>query len=356
MTAFFKVHDRAGNFAGSEDYFSCWASSLAFLLSSMTFCCIALGAMLGLVVVSAMAVETNASPIGTTNDVSSTSIPQKTLEYLFQALNHDNTRPGAIEALIKIGPAALEPLTNALKDISPFVRAAAAEVLGEIKDPRAVEPLIRAVLRDSYEYTRAAAAWALALMEDPRAIAPLITALSDAHPDVRTAAELALARMGPRSVDPLIKVLNRRGTAALRNSAVRALGGINDPNVVDPLLKALDEAALRDSAVIALGETQDPRAVEPLIKILKEKNGAGGSYVAAALIKIGSPSVEPLAKALNDNSVDVRRLAVIALGEIKDPKAIAPLTERLKDESPEVCQAAQEAINKIQKASPNSQH
>ena len=314
---------------------------------------LALAAMLGLAVVSAIAVETNFSRTVTTNDLSSGSTSQKALEYLFKALSDENTRPSATEALINIGPAAVEPLINALKNTSPFVRSAAAEALGGIKDPRAIEPLISAMLRDGYEYTRAEAAWALAAMEDPRVIEPLIEALSDPHQDVRAVAELALARMGPLSVEPLIKVLNKKGTAALRNSAVRALGGINDPRVVDPLIKALDDAAVRDSAAIALGEIKDPRAVEPLIKILKAKDHSGGSSVAAALIKMGAPSVEPLAQALNDNDQVVRRLAVIALGEIKDPKAIGALTERLKDESPEVRQAAQEAIEKIQKANPN---
>ena len=324
-----------------------------FWLSISTTQKSALAAMIGLAAASAIAVETNSSRNVTTNDLSSASTSQVALEYLFKALNYDNTRAAATEALIKIGPAAVEPLTNALRSVSPFVRSAAAEALGRIKDPRAIEPLIRALSRDSYEYTRAEAAWALASMEDPRVIGPLIDALSDQHPDVRAAAELALARLGPLSVEPLLQVLNKRGTAALRNSVVRALGGTNDPRVVEPLLRALDDAAVRDSAAIALGELKDPRAVEPLVRTLKDQNHSGGSSAAAALIKLGSPSVEPLAKALNDTDQDVRRLAVIALGEIKDPQAIEALTERLKDESPEVRQTAQEAIEKIQKANPN---
>jgi HEAT repeat protein len=309
-----------------------------------------LAVLLGLAAVSAIARETNFSRTATTNDLSSGSTSAKALEYLFKALNDDTTRPAAIEALVKIGPAAVEPLINALRNTSPFLRSAAAEALGGIKDPRAVEPLIRSVLSDSYEYARAEAAWALASMEDPRAVEPLIEALTDQHQDVRATAELALARLGPLSIEPLIKVLNKKGTAALRNSAVRALGGIKDSSVVEPLIRALDDAAVRDSAAIALGELKEPKAVEPLVRILKDRAHSSSSYVAAALIKIGSPSVEPLGKALNDNDQAVRRLAVIALGEIRDPKAIAALTERSKDESPEVRQAAQEAIEKIQKA------
>ena len=54
----------------------------------------------------------------------------------------------------------MEPLIAALKDGDSDVRKAAAEALGEIKDPRAVEPLI-AALKDEYSYVRQAAAEAL---------------------------------------------------------------------------------------------------------------------------------------------------------------------------------------------------
>jgi HEAT repeat protein len=72
-------------------------------------------------------------------------------------------RYAAAEALVKIGAPAMEPLIAALKDKDSKdsdVRQAAAEALGEIKDPRAVEPLI-AALKDEVSNVREAAAQAL---------------------------------------------------------------------------------------------------------------------------------------------------------------------------------------------------
>ncbi len=60
----------------------------------------------------------------------------------------------------------MEPLIQALKDVDSNVRKAAAEALGEIKDPRAVEPLIQA-LKDGYLIVRQLAAEALVSIGKP---------------------------------------------------------------------------------------------------------------------------------------------------------------------------------------------
>jgi len=74
------------------------------------------------------------------------------------------------------------------------VREAAADALGEIGDPRAVEPLI-AALGDPDGDVREAAAEALGTIGDPRAVGPLTAALKDPSGGVRQEAEKALARL-----------------------------------------------------------------------------------------------------------------------------------------------------------------
>lgn len=85
----------------------------------------------------------------------------------------------------------VERLINDLKDESWQIRWYAAQALGEIKNPRAVEPLAVA-LKDKNVYVRAMAAWALGEIKDRRAVKPLIDALSDQIKDVRKKAALAL--------------------------------------------------------------------------------------------------------------------------------------------------------------------
>ncbi len=76
----------------------------------------------------------------------------------------------------------------------PESREEAAEALGEIRDPKAVDPLIGA-LKDRDHEVREEAAEALGKIGDRRAAEPLNALLGDPDPKVRRAAESALARM-----------------------------------------------------------------------------------------------------------------------------------------------------------------
>ena len=84
----------------------------------------------------------------------------------------------------------------------------AADVLGEIGDRRAVQPLIRA-LDDEYVDVRWKAAKALGIIDEREPVLPLIRSLEDDNSWVRTGAAWALGNIGdPRAVEPLIRVLD----------------------------------------------------------------------------------------------------------------------------------------------------
>ena len=65
-----------------------------------------------------------------------------------------------LDALVKIGPPAVEPLIGLLKDENVFLRSFAAKSLGELGDKRAVQPLIE-MLKDEDEEVRQSATRAL---------------------------------------------------------------------------------------------------------------------------------------------------------------------------------------------------
>jgi hypothetical protein len=94
-----------------------------------------------------------------------------------------NVREEVINALVKIGKPAVEPLIVALNEEHSYVRWGAAKALGQIKDPRAIEPLF-AVLQTiplcpvGYEIdVRWCLIWALAELKDNRLVEPLIELL-----------------------------------------------------------------------------------------------------------------------------------------------------------------------------------
>ncbi len=143
------------------------------------------------------------------------------LPFLIKALGDSDNYPSgadnssspsseAYRALRKIGVPAVEPLISVLKnEPNGWARMNAAGLLGEIRDHRAVEPLI-AALKDKYWLVRQIAASSLGRIGDPRAIEPLIAALKDESWNVRcTAAQSLLSyKNDSRIIEPLTILLS----------------------------------------------------------------------------------------------------------------------------------------------------
>jgi len=93
----------------------------------------------------------------------------------------------------------LEGLVERLLDENEGVRWGAAEALGRLGDPRAVEPLID-TLWDDDARVRLKAAWALGMLGDPRALAPLQKLYrierEDARETIREAMDMIKEAMG----------------------------------------------------------------------------------------------------------------------------------------------------------------
>ena len=98
----------------------------------------------------------------------------------------------------------IDGLIKALKHSDTVVRMDAAIALGEIRNIRAVEPLIDA-LKDT-EIVRWEAVWALGEIGDKRAVGPLINLLKDSDTNVRWDAAESLRKIrDPRGLDALKK-------------------------------------------------------------------------------------------------------------------------------------------------------
>jgi len=245
----------------------------------------------------------------------------------------------AAKLLGEIGdPRAVDPLIDALQDEDWQVRAEAATALGKIGDAKAIGPLIVAL--GDYETpilpserVRQAAAKALVEFGEP-AVNPLIYAFVDKSGWVRSGAVEVLGEIGEPAIDPLIETLKSKEYGwGYRSNAAKALGEIGDLRAFDPLIDALQDeySGVRKEAATALGKIGDPRAVEPLIESLGDKDLGVRESAAQALGKIGDPrAVDPLIDALQDEYSGVRKEAIAALGEIGDPKAVDPLIEFLK--------------------------
>jgi hypothetical protein len=160
-------------------------------------------------------------------------------------------------------------------------------------------PLILA-LKDPHKHVRALAAEALGHLADPLAIEPLVKALDDREWDVREAAIFSLGRFrDPQAVDALLPLL-RDADREVRQATVHALELINDPRALTPLILALidSEDTVRQAATRALEmiEPSWPRtefahqAIPQLKAALKDKEYWVRQSAASALARIGEIS------------------------------------------------------------------
>lgn len=185
-------------------------------------------------------------------------------------------------------------LTKSVMPVAPF----AVQMLGELRDGRAVEPLIRS-LADPDSLVRFHAAISLRKLGNEIAVEPLICALND-----------------PKSF--------------VRFQAVGSLGSFGNPLVVEPLIHALadPDETVSDYAAMKLGKFSDSRAVEALIGVLADPAAYGRASAARSLGQLGDlRAVEPLIQVLTDPEARVVEDAAEALKQIGTPEALAAVAD-----------------------------
>ncbi len=277
---------------------------------------------------------------------------------------------------------------SAAYSMDALIREEAAIALREVRDERAIEPLIQALKDDKSGKVRHMIVVTLGAIGDKRAIKPLIQALWDKEPDVRHSAVRALCELGDATaVKPLFqklkeysaddinttKELQRKALQMIVNRdaiavelLIQCLGDhdyhqflrnhrshrfiiheiiekMEDrTRAVEPLLQLLkaEDMDVRLCALEILVEIGDARVMSPLIRTLiqalKDKNRDYREVASRALRKTSrtelEPFIEPLIDALNDDNYVVRRNVVAVLGFIRDKRATEPLIQALADE------------------------
>lgn len=242
----------------------------------------------------------------------------------------------------------LDFFLDALKDTNDQNRADAADAIGLMADPRAVNDLIQALKHESVPENREKIVKALKIIKDPRALEPLIWTLMDKDWRVRREVAESLGRIGDSSaVEPLIVAL-RDKDERVREEVASILGRLKDERAVEPLVNALNDenGRVQQNATDALVLIGIP-SIKPLIYSLKDKNEENRARATTALSKIGEPAIDLLIQSLLDKNHKVRAGAAEALGKIGDSRAEEPLIQALKYGSFKVRGSAAEALGMI---------
>jgi HEAT repeat protein len=129
----------------------------------------------------------------------------------------------------------------------------------------------------------------------------LVVALADSDAGVRAAARLKLVAAGDAAVAPLLAALEDASSADARREAAQALGDLKAKAAVPALLAAVAQEPyeIASWAARALGRIGDRRAAPALVRMLPDESMRNAA--ALALADLGdAAAIAPLATALAD--------------------------------------------------------
>ena len=104
---------------------------------------------------------------------------------------------------------------------------------------------------------------------------------------------------------------------------------------------------VRQCAALGLANKPDESATSPLVQALSDEDTLVGNLAVKALVNIGKPAVPSLIEKVKSGSQSARILALRALVEIRDPRAI-PVMMQVMDEGSALLQHwAKEGLEKL---------
>jgi HEAT repeat protein len=171
---------------------------------------------------------------------------------------------------------AVDEVSSTVSDPNPKVRAAAAKVLGELANDRAV-PTLFSAMADPDRSVRINAIFALVHLNAKGAGARLhsITLRTDADPAERDAAIIGLGNLhAVEAVKDLVSIaVNTTEQEKTRGAALSALGDIGDLRAVGPVVTLTGDASevVRFNAAGALGTLKGSQSETALIRLVRDQ-------------------------------------------------------------------------------------
>jgi HEAT repeat protein len=215
-------------------------------------------------------------------------------------------------------PDAFLPLIHALYDPNRDVRRAVVEALGNLRDPRAIRPLLE--LRNEDAFYEEEEDWDIVAL-----IGPILVKFGPQAADELASFEndmlamTVLAQLGDiRAFEPLMRIAQAapptRSDSTDQLRAIQALGLLRDPRAVDFLITCIHDKRRGVAALQALGYFDDSRVISILTEQLYHAIAPEFSAASArALDQIGTPQTLASLTALCRDKLEPYRLLVLQL-------------------------------------------
>jgi HEAT repeat protein len=185
----------------------------------------------------------------------------------------------------------------------------------------------------------------------------LLDARQEDRPENRAAAARLLGSLKDASIDALSGLTTAAEADPDPKVRAAALAAAASVSTSTPVIQTLAQSLQDQDASVRLvaasrlrqiGAAASP-AAPALAKALADQSSEVAEAAAEALIRIGPPAVEPLAAELSTNGTEAKKLALAALIKIGPPaKSATTAIEKCKqDKDPQVRQLAETALKRL---------
>ena len=261
------------------------------------------------------------------------------VDTLKAALNHPNShvRGNAIRLLVawKV-PGIFELIAAALNDNISEVRVAAADALGNLDDPKAVQYLgdfIATWDLETSEFSAGLCAWARLRKDEAAKALGAYTSSSYLSHNIDSAIPRVIHALGcthsELAVDPIVSHWERFNSNEWQ--AIDALGESRTPAAAQALLKFLSKGHRSVEILNALAKFKNPNTLTALLGELSRTTTIDSNYVSALINIIASykekRATEELVKGLSHANCDDTRVYMTALVSTHDEAVRGPIEQ-----------------------------
>ncbi|MFA0741237.1 MAG: hypothetical protein DFNUSKGM_001347 [Candidatus Fervidibacter sacchari] len=231
-------------------------------------------------------------------------------------------------------------------------RLAVVEALNAINTPNALKLLLQIARSEPDEQIRCEALLALSNQRVKEAIPLLADLVQKGEPSIASTAALGLTRYGEEGRKVLRRLLNseRRET---RLAAAKALATLSDPFAIETLKQqaSTDDLAQRITVLQLMARTGDERALRELMSFLSHDEPAVRLRARLSIYAVGKRAIPLLLQTLDSPDSRLRAESALILGALKADVAREKIASLLKDPDPQVREAAQMALSRLEEPS-----
>lgn len=231
-------------------------------------------------------------------------------------------------------------------------RLAVVEALNAINTPNALNLLLQLARSEPDEQVRCEALLTLSNHGVKEALPLLAELVQKGEPTIANTAAVGLTRYSEEGRRVLRRLLNSERKET-RLAAAKALATINDPAAIETLKQQANATDIPQGITILqlMARAGDEKALRELIGFLSHDEPLVRLRARLSIYAVGKQAIPLLLQTLDSPDSRLRAESALILGALKADVAREKIASLLKDPDPQVREAAQMALNRLEEPS-----